>query len=548
MVVPPKLDRDSAIAIMTKERSDDPSLVTEHSSHESSSVDDDDFHHIIKATPNNELRATPAMHRSIRIALLGAVQFGWMMTEMAYLPYNNVAFCRMPRIPTGQCLLYPGHSTAEWTMQSTAWAVGGGVGALLSAFPADTFGRQKTLGFNGLIMIVGGLVQMLAGDIYTFAVGRGLSGIASGVAINVLNNYLREIAPRQWRMFYLLLVQVALSIGTLLVTTLMYAIPDVPSSEWQFKPLFGGPIIIGLLQLALMGQIVESPTWLIQSHQVDAARHVMAQLYMPCDMEEHEATMVASIQRQAQETEKASSKLALLLSPKYRAQFSIAIVLSTMQQLCGMNALVVYGPAMFKAIGIKELRLSNTLVNFGRFHDMYLAMKLGDRFNRRTLLLAGSVGMCLAAIGFTLCQIYMDDTTKWLQIVCTLVFVGSFCFSIGSLGWLVSTELVPEALGATSGAVSTFFTWTAQFFIGVYFQQISNPANWGTHAFFIFAGVMFVFFWFVWFCVPETRNKSTDEITAIFFTQPCDDDVETGRAQNGFIYFDKDEDCILGSP
>ncbi|KAF0702704.1 hypothetical protein As57867_007730, partial [Aphanomyces stellatus] len=99
-------------------------------------------------------------------------------------------------------------------------------------------------------MIVGGLVQMLAGDIYTFAVGRGLSGIASGVAINVLNNYLREIAPRQWRMFYLLLVQVALSIGTLLVTTLMYAIPDVPSSEWQFKPLFGGPIIIGLLQLA----------------------------------------------------------------------------------------------------------------------------------------------------------------------------------------------------------------------------------------------------------------------------------------------------------
>ncbi|KAF0711381.1 hypothetical protein As57867_005288, partial [Aphanomyces stellatus] len=119
-----------------------------------------------------------------------------MMTEMAHLTYNNVAFCRMPRIPTGQCLLYPGHSTAEWTMQSTAWAVGGGVGALLSAFPADTFGRQKTLGFNGLIMIVGGLVQMLAGDIYTFAVGRGLSGIASGVAINVLNNYLREIAPR----------------------------------------------------------------------------------------------------------------------------------------------------------------------------------------------------------------------------------------------------------------------------------------------------------------------------------------------------------------
>ncbi|KAF0687529.1 Aste57867_20742 [Aphanomyces stellatus] len=318
-------------------------------------------------------------------------------------------------------------------------------------------------------------------------------------------------------MFYLLLVQVALSIGTLLVTTLMYAIPDVPSSEWQFKPLFGGPIIIGLLQLASMGQIVESPTWLIQSHQVDAARLVMAQLYLPCDLDEHHDMLVESIGRQTQETE-STSKLALLVSPKYRVQFSIAIVLSTVQQLCGMNALVVYGPAMFNAIGIKELRLSNTLVNFGRFHDMYLAMKMGDRFNRRTLLLAGSVGMIWGAIGFTLCQVYPSEANNYLQIACTLVFVGSFCFSIGSLGWLVSTELVPEALGATSGAVSTFFTWTAQFFIGVYFQQISNPANWGTHAFFIFAGVMFVFFWFVWFCVPETRNKTTDEITALYYT------------------------------
>ncbi|KAF0719254.1 Aste57867_1177 [Aphanomyces stellatus] len=170
---------------------------------------------------------------------------------------------------------------------------------------------------------------------------------------------------------------------------------------------------------------------------------------------------------------------------------------------------------MFNAIGTKELRLSNALVNFGRFHDMYLAMKLGDRFNHRTLLLAGSVGMILGAI---LCQVYPSKANNWLQIACTLVLVGSFCFSIGSLGWLISTELVPEALGATSGAVSTFFTWTAQFFIGVYFQQISNPGHWGTHAFFIFASVMFVFFFFVWFFVPETRNETTDEITALYYT------------------------------
>ncbi|KAF0692839.1 hypothetical protein As57867_016067, partial [Aphanomyces stellatus] len=418
-------------------------------------TNDDFFDTKPESNPENHLLPSSAMRRSVVVALLGAVQFGWIMGEMAYLPYNNNVYCKMPHIPTGQCLLYPGHTSAEWTMQSTAWAVGGGVGALLSAVPADVFGRKTTLGYNGLVMIVGGLVQMLAGDIYTFAVGRGVSGIASGVAINVLNNYMREISPLQWRMFYGTLVQIAIAIGALLVTTFMYLIPKVPSSEWQFKPLFGGPIVLGLLQLATTRFLLESPTWLIQSRQVDAARHVMTHLYLPCDLDAHLAKMTASIERQTQEAESASSKLALLVSPKYRAQFSIAIVLSTVQQLCGMNALVVYGPAMFKAIGIKELRLSNTLVNYGRFHEMTFAARVGDRSNRRTLLLAGSVGMFLAAMGFTLCQIHMNDTTKWLQIVCTMTFVLSFCFSVGSLGWLVSTELVPEALGATSGAVST---------------------------------------------------------------------------------------------
>ncbi|CAK4375851.1 unnamed protein product, partial [Aphanomyces euteiches] len=155
------------------------------------------------------------------------------MGEMSYLPFNNVKYCAMTEIPAGQCILFPGHTNAEWTMQSTAWAVGGGIGALLSAYPADKYGRKRTLGWNGILMIVGGLIQLISADIYTFAIGRGINGLASGIAVNVLNNYLREISPIQWRMFYLTMVQLALSCGALIVTTLMYAISHVPN-EWEY--------------------------------------------------------------------------------------------------------------------------------------------------------------------------------------------------------------------------------------------------------------------------------------------------------------------------
>ncbi|CAK4276855.1 unnamed protein product [Aphanomyces euteiches] len=329
------------------------------------------------------------------------------------------------------------------------------------------------------------------------------------------------------------MVQLALSTGALIVTSLMYAISKLPN-EWEYKYLFGGPILLGVLQLAFMGFIIESPAWLIQTHQVERSLEVMNQLYQPGDVESHWKAQVESISRQNQEVQ-SSSKLGLLLSPKYSKQFSIAVVLAMMQQLCGMNALVVYGPQLFQAIGIHELRLSNTLVNFSRFDNMFIAARFGDRFSRRSLMLVGSMGMVLGAVGFTLCQIYHDDTSKWFQVVCMAVFVGSFCFSIGSLGWLMSTELVPETLGATSGAIATFFTWTAQFFLGVYFQQISNVAHWGNHAFFIFAGVNFVFFIFVVAFVPDTNNKTSDQVTALFYTEADkDDDFIVAATPKGF--------------
>ncbi|ETV93903.1 hypothetical protein H310_12247 [Aphanomyces invadans] len=206
---------------------------------------------------------------------------------------------------------------------------------------------------------------------------------------------------------------------------------------------------------------------------------------------------------------------------------------------------MTFGPIVFKSVGLADLRLATTLVYFGRFHDMYLAGKFGDRFSRRALLLWGTTCMILTSVGFTLCQMYPNDTTNWIQIGCMILFVAAFCASIGSLGWLVPTELVPESLGATSGAIATFTTWTAQFFIGVYFQQISSPEHWGTQAFGMFPAVLVVFAAFVWSSVLDSRNKTSEEVTAMFAWSQG----SSAKANGAFVYWTSDkENCILSSP
>ncbi|KAH9158450.1 hypothetical protein LEN26_002967 [Aphanomyces euteiches] len=453
-----------------------------------------------------------------------------MMSETSHLPFNNVSLCRLPHIPPGQCLLYPGHTNNEWTRQSTAWAVGGAIGAFLSIYPAGRFGRQRTLGLNGVIMIAGAFVQMFATDIDTFAVGRGISGIASGVDTNVLNNYLREVAPKQWRMFYMVMFHVVSAATALIVSALFFAILKLPTSDWQFKPLFGGPIVIGLLVLATMRFIVESPAWLLLQHREDEAKESMARLYVG-DVQGHFAELTESMRVQTEEVEASSSKLALLVSSRYRVQFAIAVVLGTMQQLAGLPAMVVYGPSIFKSVNLADLRLSNIFINFGRCWTMFIAAAFfGHRYMRRALLLRFSLIMCVAALGFTLCQVYPNTTTHWINLVCLLLFMGPYSFSVGSLGWVISTELIPEALAPTSGAFATFGSWTAQFLIGVFFQQITSPSHWGTQAFAIFSVIMLVFAIFAFFFVPETSNTTSMEVRALYvrdeFSSECNDHTD----------------------
>ncbi|CAK4495536.1 unnamed protein product, partial [Aphanomyces euteiches] len=196
----------------------------------------------------------------------------------------------------------------------------------------------------------------------------------------------------------------------------------------------------------------------------------------------------------------------------YRVQFAIAVVLGTMQQLAGLPAMVVYGPSIFKSVNLADLRLSNIFINFGRCWTMFIAAAVfGHKFKRRTLLMPLSLVMSVAALCFTLCQVHQNDTTHWLIIACLLFFMSSYSFSIGSMGWVISTELLPEALAPTSGAFATFGTWTAQFLIGVFFQQISNTRHWGTQAFAIFSVIMLVFAIFAYFFVPETSNTTSME-------------------------------------
>ncbi|OQS01831.1 Major Facilitator Superfamily (MFS), partial [Thraustotheca clavata] len=154
----------------------------------------------------------PILYVTIAVALMGSFQFGWLLSETNYRPFN--VGCDKDSIPDKECIIFPHHTDTEWTMGVTAWIVGGIIGACFSGIPADKFGRQKSLLFNAIIMIIGGAIQASATEIYQFAVGRIFSGLASGAAINIANVLISEISPTQMRGMFATGLQVGAAFGS----------------------------------------------------------------------------------------------------------------------------------------------------------------------------------------------------------------------------------------------------------------------------------------------------------------------------------------------
>ncbi|KAF1791856.1 Leucine-rich repeat domain, L domain-like [Phytophthora cactorum] len=94
------------------------------------------------------------------------------------------------------CLMFSGHSKLEWTFAVNAWIFGGMIGSLFCGHFSDLWGRKKLLFVNCFFMIAGAAIQTPVSNVWAFAFGRMVAGIASGTATGTLGAYTNELSHR----------------------------------------------------------------------------------------------------------------------------------------------------------------------------------------------------------------------------------------------------------------------------------------------------------------------------------------------------------------
>ncbi|KAF1786797.1 Major facilitator superfamily domain [Phytophthora cactorum] len=384
--------------------------------------------------------------------LATAPAYGWSTTQLNLTTFNNQEECDARPVAPGTCLMFPGHTKAQWTMAVSAWILGGMIGALVIGRFSNKLGRKRIMMSNCLFMIAGATVQASASSIWMFIGGRVISGIASGGATAVIPGFISEISPPSLRNSLGVGFQVAITVGNLLVA-ITFFFADT-SSGWRF--IAGFPILLAILFLVLASFVmVESPTWLLMVGEQQLAERELARLFGEENVylaktwikHDHPVPPVASgceftapsTNLTATAAPKASD-LTKLFSPMLIRQLLTAIGVAAAQQLTGINAVFFYSSSLFEQAGISDDRIGIVAVNFVNVLPTIFCGVLAARLGNRKLILYGLMGMFLSAVGIT---VSLVASLPALAIVFTACYVTTFGSSLGSLAWVVMADLFP---------------------------------------------------------------------------------------------------------
>jgi MFS family permease len=144
-----------------------------------------------------------------------------------------------------------------------------------------------------------------------------------------------------------------------------------------------------------------------------------------------------------------------------------------------------------------------------------VAIRLLDRTGRRPLLLAGTagmaVGMVTVASTFLIGGSHLHGAGAYVAIAGLLIYTGSFAVGLGPVFWLLISEIYPVRIRGRAMSVAAIANWAANFVVTVSFLTLLGAiGNAGT--FFLFAGLSIVALAYFQRQVPETRNRSLQDI------------------------------------
>ncbi|KAL4091482.1 hypothetical protein QTP88_026169 [Uroleucon formosanum] len=453
---------------------------------------------------------------TILASMLGMLQFGYN-TGVINAPEGNIEkFIKDVFEDRYKENMDQGQAELLYSFAVSIFAIGGMLGGFSGGIIANHFGRSYFNSYEVLFIgrfIIGvncgmkNIIKYLLYMVYYYNKNTIIcfnyyyTFSHSGLNTSLVPMYISEI----------------LAVTTGLLISQILGIEQILGTDEGWPLLLGLAICPAILQLILLPVCPESPRYLLITKQwEEEARKALRRLRATNQIEEDIEEMRA--EERAQQSEATISMMELVCSPTLRQPLIISVVMQLSQQLSGINAVFYYSTNLFIIAGLPEKVAKFATIGIGiiMVNMTLVTMPLMDKTGRRTLHLYGLGGMFIFSIFITISFLIkeMIDWMSYLAVVSILGFVVFFAVGPGSIPWMITAELFSQGPRPAAMSIAVLINWVANFAVGIGFQPLKTALD--NYTFLPFSVLLAIFWIFTYKKVPETKNKTFEEILALF--------------------------------
>ncbi|KAJ5113635.1 general substrate transporter [Penicillium angulare] len=377
--------------------------------------------------------------------------------------------------PDGETIL-----PAKWQSSfNSASSIGGFLGGIACGWIADRIGRRAALGLACVVSIGAVFMQFFATTNGLLLAGKIINGVCLGFYQTVAASYCSEIVPLVLR----------------------------------------GSVTSGVNLFIALGQLLANG--MMRKGKVQEARRVLLRLATDDrDLENTLSNIADTIEFEERVMKQTSYKQCFRGNELRRTLIAIGTFAVT--QLIGVSFVIGYSSYFFEMAGLKNsdsFKLSmgvSVLGILGNIASWFVCNRIG----RRNTFVAGTTILTIILILIGVLDVVpgYSSSEQWGQAILTVIYNFFYFFLVGGMAYIIFAEISSTALRSRTIGLTITFTNVVSTVINIIIPYMLNPnnGNWRGKTGFFFGGFGFLSVIWSYFCLPETKGRTFEELDILF--------------------------------
>lgn len=415
-----------------------------------------------------------------------------------------------------------GLSLDQESWVSSLMPLGAMAGSILMTPLNEYFGRKMSIIISCLWYTLGAGLCAGSRNYHMMYAGRFILGIGIGIEGGCVGIYISESVPPTVRGNIVSMYQFNIALGEVLgyaVAAMFYLV----HGGWRF--MVGSSLVFSTILMVGMFFLPESPRYLVHKNKIGEAFSVWKRLRdMDDDRNKLEFLEMKQAALQEQEARATETRMELWTDlvriPRNRRALVYAVIMVGLGQLTGVNAVMYYMSTLMARIGFSTKNsVFMSLVGGGSLMlGTIPAILYMDRFGRRVWglnIIGFFIGLVLVGVGYLInldTNVAAAEGVYLLGIILYMGFFGSYA----CLTWVLPAESFDLRTRSMGMTICSTFLYLWSFIVTYNFTRMQNAMTYTGLTLGFYGGIAFVGFFYQILFMPETKDKTLEEIDDIF--------------------------------